>query len=157
MVEKDMIFSCVFYIDVDEPCLFYGGFEWWRFTTLKKRPWILGFNLYKIIRFRDLIILLPLGCKLVSCKWIFKIKYNVDGFVARHKVCLVARGFTQIEGIDFNKTFSLVAWMELIWIVLTIIAIENLEVHQMDVKTIFLNGDLSKNIYYKNIFFYWYI
>ncbi len=105
MVEKNVNFSYVFSIDVDEPHSFYGGFEWWIFTTLKKRPWILSFNLYKIIKFRYLIILLPLGCKLVSCNWIFKIKYNVVGFVARHKVHLVAKGFTQVEGIDFNKTF----------------------------------------------------
>jgi hypothetical protein len=49
MLEKDFIFSCVFFIDVDEPYLFYGGFERLIFTTLNKRPWILGFNLYKII------------------------------------------------------------------------------------------------------------
>jgi len=51
----------------------------------------------------------------MSCKWIFKIKYNVDGFMAlwqaRHKAHLVARGFTQVEGIDFNETFSLIAQM----------------------------------------------
>jgi hypothetical protein len=49
----------------------------------------------------------------MSRKWIFKIKYNVDGFMTlwqvRHKACFVARGFTQVEGIDFNETFSLVA------------------------------------------------
>jgi hypothetical protein len=56
-----------------------------------------------------ILIHFPPNCKPTSCKWIFKIKYNVDGFMAMHKVCLVARGFTQVEGIDFNETFSLVA------------------------------------------------
>jgi len=42
----------------------------------------------------------------VNWKWIFKIKYNVDDFVAKHKACLVAKGFTQVEGIDFNETIS---------------------------------------------------
>jgi hypothetical protein len=54
--------------------------------------------------------------------------------VAKHKAHLVAKGFTQIEGIDFNETFSLIAWMESIQIVLVVITIEYLEVHQMDVK-----------------------
>jgi hypothetical protein len=50
--------------------------------------------------------------KLVSYKWIFEIKYNVDGSMARYKVDLVAKGFLEVEGIDVNKTFSLVAQME---------------------------------------------
>ncbi len=70
----------------------------------------------------------------MNCKWIFKIKYNANGSVAKHKAHLVAKGFTQIEGIDFNETFSLIAWMESIQIVLVVITIEYLEVHQMDVK-----------------------
>jgi hypothetical protein len=45
----------------------------------------------------------------MSCKWIFKIKYNANGFVARHKGYLMAKGFTQVEGLDFNETFSIVA------------------------------------------------
>jgi hypothetical protein len=45
--------------------------------------------------------------KPTSWKWIFKIKYNADGFMAMHKVCLVARGFTQVEGIDFSEPIPL--------------------------------------------------
>jgi hypothetical protein len=48
----------------------------------------------------------------VSYKWIFEIKYNVDDSMARYKVDLVAKGFSEVEGIDVNKTFSLVAQME---------------------------------------------
>jgi hypothetical protein len=48
----------------------------------------------------------------VSYKWIFEIKYNVDGSMARYKVDLVAKGFLEVEGIDVNKTFFLVAQME---------------------------------------------
>jgi hypothetical protein len=54
--------------------------------------------------------------------------------VAKHKAHLVAKGFTQVEGIDFNETFSLIASMESIQVVLAVITIEYLEVHQMDVK-----------------------
>jgi hypothetical protein len=56
----------------------------------------------------------------------------------RHKAHLVAKGFTQVEGINFNETFSHVVWIESIWVVLVIVVIvENLEVHQMDVKLLF--------------------
>jgi poly-D-alanine transfer protein DltD len=51
----------------------------------------------------------PPNRKLVNYKWIFKVKYNVDGFVARHKTCLVAKGFTQVEDINFDQTFFFVA------------------------------------------------
>jgi hypothetical protein len=50
----------------------------------------------------------------MSCKWIFKIKYNANGFMARHKVHLMAKIFTQVEGIDFKETFSPFAQMKLI-------------------------------------------
>jgi histone deacetylase 1/2 len=56
-----------------------------------------------------ILIFPPPDHKLMSCKWIFKIKYNANGSMARHKVCLVANEFTQVEGIDFNETFSPIA------------------------------------------------
>ncbi len=84
----------------------------------------------------------------MSYKWIFKIKYNVDGFVAKHKVCLVVRGFSEVKGIDFNETIFFLAWMDSIQVVLVVEAkIEDFKVHQMDVKKVFLNGDFSKEIY----------
>jgi hypothetical protein len=52
--------------------------------------------------------------------------------VARHIACLVAKGFAQVEGIDFNETFSRIAWMESIWAMFVVVAIEDLEMHQMD-------------------------
>ncbi len=64
-----------------------------------------------------------------------------------HKVHLVVWGFTQIEGIDFNEIFSHVARMESIQVVFVVTTIENFEVHQMNVKTIFLNGHILEEIY----------
>jgi hypothetical protein len=90
---------------------------------------------------------LLLDKKSIDCKWIFKIKYNADGLVERYKARLVAKGYAQKEGIDYNETFALVAKMTSICILLALIAIEDLEVHQMDVKTTFLNGDLEEEIY----------
>lgn len=86
---------------------------------------------------------LPFSYKPMNCNWIFKVKYNVDGFVARHKAHLVVKGFTQVEGVDFNETFSFVVWMESIQNMLVVVNIKDLKVQcQMNVKIFFLNGDL---------------
>ncbi len=87
------------------------------------------------IKMHKIFTPLPPSCKPMNCNWIFKVKYNVDGFVAKHKAHLVARGFTQVEGIDFNETFSLVVWMESIQTMLVVVTIENFKVQcQMNVK-----------------------
>ncbi len=79
---------------------------------------------------------------------ILKIKYNVDSFVANHKVCLVARGFTQVQGIDFNETFPMLhEWNQFELYLYVITTIKDFKVHQKNVKTTFLNGDISKEIY----------
>ncbi len=83
----------------------------------------------------------------MNYKWIFKIKYNANGSVIKHNTHLVAKGFTQVEGTDFNETFSLIAWMESIQVLLIVTTIEYLKVHQTFVKIIFLNGNISKKIY----------
>jgi hypothetical protein len=85
------------------------------------------------------------NCK--CCKWIFQIKYNVDCFVAKYNACLMTRGFSQVENIDFNETLSLVKRIKSIQIMLVIFTIISFKVFQMDVKTTFLNGELSKDIY----------
>jgi hypothetical protein len=54
----------------------------------------------------DLVPLLK-GRKLVICKWVYRTKYALDGSVERHKARLVSKGFSQVEGIDYNETFSL--------------------------------------------------
>jgi hypothetical protein len=69
-----------------------------------KRPWILNFNIYKTIKLG--LTLFPLDYKPISYKCIFNIKYNVICSMVRHKAHLVANGFTQVEGIDLNETFS---------------------------------------------------
>jgi hypothetical protein len=106
--------------------------------NIGKRPWIFNFNLYKRIR----LGYFPLDHKPMGCKWIFKIKYNVIGSMVRHKVHLVASGFTQVEGIDFNETLSFIIQMKSIQFVLIVVTIEDLDVHQMNVKIAFLNGNL---------------
>jgi hypothetical protein len=70
--------------------------------------------------------------------------------MARHTIHLVATSFSQGENIDFNATYCLVAWMESIWVV--IVRIQDLEVHKVvDVKSVFLIGDLSKEIHMQQL------
>jgi Reverse transcriptase (RNA-dependent DNA polymerase)/Retrotransposon gag protein/Integrase core domain/Chromo (CHRromatin Organisation MOdifier) domain/GAG-pre-integrase domain len=93
------------------------------------------------------IIARPNCRSLVGCMWIFKRKYNPDGSIARYKARLVAKGYTQRYGIDYEETYAPVAKSTSIRVVLSIGAVLNLEIHQMDVKTAFLNGDLDEEIY----------
>jgi hypothetical protein len=79
---------------------------------------------------------LPKGRKPISCKWVFKIEHGVHGEV-EYKARLVARGFTQTFGIDYNETFAPVAKFVSIRCILALVAIEDMEIHQMDVKTAF--------------------
>jgi hypothetical protein len=89
----------------------------------------------------------PKGQKVVDCKWVFRLKRNPEGEILRYKARLVAKGFTQIEGIDYNETFAPVAKFNSIRTILALVAELNLELHQMDVKTAFLNGNLEEEIY----------
>jgi hypothetical protein len=90
---------------------------------------------------------LPVGRKPISCKWVFKIKQGANGEVERYKDKLVARGFTQTYGVDYNETFALVVKFTSIHYILALVALEDMEIHQMDVKTTFLNGEVEEEIY----------
>ena len=81
--------------------------------------------------------------KPIGCKWVYKTKRDVLGRIERYKARLVAKGFTQREGIDYNDTFSPVSSKDSMRVVMSFVAYFDLELHQMDVKTAFLNGDLS--------------
>ena len=87
------------------------------------------------------------GRKTVGCKWIFKKKTDMDGKVQTYKARLVAKGFSKTPGVDYDETFSLVAKIKSIRVLLVIASFHDYEIWQMDVKTSFLNGNLSEDVY----------
>ena len=89
------------------------------------------------------------GAKAIGCKWVFKTKRDSLGNIERYKPKLVAKGFTQQEGIDYTETFSPVSKKDSFRVIMALVAHFDLELQQMDVKIAFLNGDLEEEVYMK--------
>ena len=85
--------------------------------------------------------------KPIGCKWIFKTKRDSKGDVERYKVCLVAKGFTQKEGIDFKESSSPVSTKDSFRTIIAFFVYFDLELHHMDVKIVFLNESIDETIY----------
>ena len=92
---------------------------------------------------------LPPNANLVGCKWVFKTKRKADGQIDRFKARLVAQGFSQQHGVDYEETFAPVAKYKSIRTVLAIGNQLDLEIHQMDVNSAYLNGEIVEDIYMK--------
>ena len=89
----------------------------------------------------------PEGKSVVTSKWIYKIKHAVDGSIEKYKARFMARGFSQKEGIDYEETFAPVDRYTSIRSVLSLATVMKWKIHQMDVKTIFLNGVVEEEVY----------
>eukprot|EP00253_Pinus_taeda_P004420 PITA_04420 len=89
---------------------------------------------------------LPLGTKPIRCNWVYKNKYKFDGSLDKHKARLVAKGFAQNEGVDYEETFAPTAKWATIRTLFSLAAQNSWKVHQMDVKSAFMNGDLKGNL-----------
>ena len=95
------------------------------------------------------LVELPKGKEKVGLKWIYKVKYIYDGSIQKYIARLVARGYMQCEGIDFNETFAPIARFDTIRTVLAIAAHWKWEVYQFDVNSSFLNGVLNEEVFLK--------
>ena len=89
----------------------------------------------------------PEGIKPIGCKWVFKKKIDMEGKVVTYKGRLVAKGYRQRQGVDYDETFSPIAMLKSIRILIAIVAHYDYEIRKMDVKMTFLNGNLSKDVY----------
>ncbi|RVW90282.1 Retrovirus-related Pol polyprotein from transposon RE1 [Vitis vinifera] len=87
------------------------------------------------------------GKKVVGSKWVFAVKVNLDGSVARLKARLVARGYAQTYGVDYSDTFSPVAKLNSIRLFIFIATSQQWMIHQLDIKNVFLHGDLEEEVY----------
>lgn len=87
----------------------------------------------------------------VSSKWLYKIKYASDGSIEKHKARFVARGFSQKVGIDYEEAFAPAARYTSVRTIIAIAASKEWKIHQMDVKTAFLNGVINEEVYIKQL------
>ena len=92
------------------------------------------------------LVKFPAGKKVLQNKWVYRLKEE-DGGKKRYKARLVVKGFAQKKGIDFDEIFSPVVKMTSIRTILSLVAVEDLHLEQLDVKTTFLHGDLEEEIY----------
>jgi reverse transcriptase-like protein len=112
----------------------------WEMACEQEKRAFEGMGVYSIVPW-------PQGHKVVGSKWVFCIKRGPDGTVQKYKAQLVARGFTQIEGIDYDEMFAPIAKLTSLRTILALSNEHDLEVHQMDVKSAYLNGALKEEIY----------
>jgi len=85
----------------------------------------------------------------IGVRWVFKTKLNPDGSICKHKARLVVKGYTQQYGVDYLETFALVARYDTIRLLITLAAHNCWQIHQLDVKSSFLNGFLAEEIFIK--------
>jgi hypothetical protein len=90
------------------------------------------------------IVSLPSHAVPITCKWVFKVKTKSDGSIERYKARLVARGFQQTQGLDYEETFAPVAHMTTVRTLIAVAASSSWTIFQMDAKNVFLNGDLQE-------------
>lgn len=84
---------------------------------------------------------------LISCKWVFHVKYKSDGSILKHKAHLVAKGFLQTPGIDYEETFSPVVKAPTIRVFFSLVVSFGWDIQQVDINNAFLNGDLTEDVY----------
>ena len=90
---------------------------------------------------------LPKGQKSIGVKWVYKTKLNKDGGIDKYKACLVAKGYKQEHDVNYKEVFAPVARFDTICLVLSMAAHNSWPIHQLDVKSAFLHGELEEEVY----------
>ncbi|KAG8482655.1 hypothetical protein CXB51_024461 [Gossypium anomalum] len=114
-----------------------------------KKPWIAMKEEMHAIKINSTweLVDVPEGKIVVGLKWVFRTKYNAGGNIQKHKAQLVAKGYSQQEGMDFEEKYSPVAHFETVRVFLALTTQLQLSVYQFDVKSAFLNSDLVEEVY----------
>eukprot|EP00253_Pinus_taeda_P003107 PITA_03107 len=115
-------------------------FKKWRVAMNEEMESILRNDIWDLVE-------LPKNKTPIGCIWLFEPKMNADGSIDKLKARLVAKGYSQQEGIDFDDTFAPIAKLNTMRMIITLDTKCNWELHQLDVKSAFLNGDLKEEIY----------
>ena len=93
------------------------------------------------------LVFRPVDQNVVGTIWVFKNKLNVNGKIVRNKVRLVAKGYIQEFGVDFEESYASVARLEVVRLLLAYAALRKIKLYQMDVKSAFLNGYVNEEVY----------
>ncbi|KAB2632504.1 DNA polymerase zeta catalytic subunit-like [Pyrus ussuriensis x Pyrus communis] len=144
-IAKDFGPDFLTFVTEEEPQTYKAALEsseapYWKEAIQSEIESIMQNNTWELVN-------LPPGNKPIGHKWIFKRKLRPDGTIDKYKARLVAKGYRQKEGLDYFDTYSPVARITSIRLLIAIASVYNLEIHQMDVKTAFLNGELDEEIY----------
>lgn len=89
----------------------------------------------------------PPDHRVIDLKWVFKVKKDMQGEVLKHKTCLLAKGYVKQHGIDYDDVFTPVAHLESVRLLLALAASAGWAMHHMDIKSVFLNGELEEEVY----------
>ena len=87
------------------------------------------------------------GQKIVGNKWVYRVKCNSDGSLAKYKARLVAKGFQQIKGVNYFETFSPVVKSATVRVVISLVIMNKWQIKKVDVNNIFLNGELTEEVF----------
>ena len=143
--EKDSGNNFLAYVVEDEPVSYYDAIRFvdapfWLEAINNELESIMSNHTWELVE-------LPPKVKPISCKWVFKRKLKLNGTIDKYKAHLVAKGYKQKYNVDYFDTCSSISRISFIRILFAIASIYKLVVHEMNVKTAFLNGDLEEEIY----------
>ena len=91
----------------------------------------------------------PPNCRPIGLTWIFKVKESPQGVIIKYKARLVVKGYSQRKGVDYDEIYSPVVRIETIRLLIALAALKDWQIHHLDVKSTFLNGEISEVIYVK--------